>query len=568
MLTSYRVHPIRCFFANWTVGRQRARALSTCFLEQDQGITAETATIQPELSWWQGHSPLAMAVVVIIVSVSVAPVFAGYLLAPEGLHFTGAPTYAEDVAQHEAWAAEMANHLWYTNLLTPEPTQRGWFFHPLELVFGLIQRTTGIPYMALANGLALACAPFLAFALMTIARRAGLGRPGAVAAIALLAGSFAPLVHGAAIIGLIQGNVATARSVGGDATPIFAGPSLYLLLAVSVLAALPGGDAQDPVRGFRRAGVAMFILAAVYPFFIPTLLLTAGFCSLVWARRCGWRPVLRGLGWLTVLSTIPMLYWGMLPWFDGEYARFAADNRRPLFSPLLTLVSMGIGSGAIFGISRLLRSNPYQQMLACFAVAAIMALYVPFHPWRSHIFYLSPILVMGALAAWWPLFLRLRRSLRWLLAGALLVAATISAPYYYARNLAGLARLEAPTYLTSGNVDAIRWIGDHAGTDVVLARWDVSPWVASRGRHRVVVGHYLWTKDYRRRRAEVQAIFDDGVDPRPLLRAEQVAWVLIDGDRGVPTWAQGVEPAARFDQTLVLRANRLLEMLDTRSNTP
>jgi hypothetical protein len=62
-------------------------------------------------AWWQGHSLLAVAVIIIIVFLSVAPFLAGYLIEPPGLHFTGAPTYAEDVAQHEAWAAQMSAHL-------------------------------------------------------------------------------------------------------------------------------------------------------------------------------------------------------------------------------------------------------------------------------------------------------------------------------------------------------------------------------------------------------------------------------------------------------------------------
>jgi len=269
-VASYGLHAIilRTLLASRTVGRRCARAMGACVFAQAQ---MTTPPVQPEPSWCRGHSPSAVAVIVLIVFVAVAPIFAGYLLEPPGLHFTGAPTYAEDVAQHEAWAAEMAAHLWYQNLLTPEPTPRGWFFHPLELVMGLTQRATGIPYMALANALSLACAPALAFGLMTLARRAGLGRPGVAAAIALLAGSFAPLVHGAAMIGLIHADVATVRSVGGDATPIFAGPSPYLTLAVLVFVALPMGDAQDPARGFRLAGIALFALATTYPFFIPTL---------------------------------------------------------------------------------------------------------------------------------------------------------------------------------------------------------------------------------------------------------------------------------------------------------
>src|SRR4029453_10129542 len=184
------------------------------------------------------------------------------------------------------------------------------------------------------------------------------------------------------------------------------------------------------------------------------------------------------------------------------------------------------------------------------------------HPWRSHIFYLSPVLVIAALAAWWPVLQRLQSGPRRILSCGLMGAAMISTPYYYARNVSGVVHFGRPAYLTSGDVAAIQWSANQPGTDVVLARPDLSPWIASRGRHRVLVGHYLWTHDYRRRRAEVEAIFDDGADPRTLLRAEQVAWVVIDEDRGTPAWAQGIDPVVRFHQTVVLRADRLLEHLE------
>ena len=272
--------------------------------------------------------------------------------------------------------------------------------------------------------------------------------------------------------------------------------------------------------------------------------------------------MLRGIVWLSVLLALPMLYWAVLPWVDSEFARFAAGNCRPLFSPLITAVSLGLGLGAIIGIPRLLRGNSYQQMLACFATACIVALHIPSHPWRSHIFYLSPVLVIAALAAWWPAFLRLQSGPRRILSCGLVGAAMISTPYYYARNVSGLVSFGRPAYLTTGDVAAIQWIANQPGTDVVLARPDLSPWIASRGRHRVLVGHYLWTNDYRRRRAEVEAIFENGADPRALLRAEQVAWVVIDEDRGTPAWAQGIDPIVRFEQTVVHRADRLIEHLE------
>jgi hypothetical protein len=223
------------------------------------------------------------------------------------------------------------------------------------------------------------------------------------------------------------------------------------------------------------------------------------------------------------------------------------------------LVSLGLGVGAIVGIPRLLRGNTYRQMLACFSVAFCIALYTPAHPYRTHLFLLSPVLVIAALAAWWPILLCLSWFHRWILAGALLAAATISAPFYSVYLFKSLVIFVPPAYITSGDVAAIEWIAKQQGTDVVLARQDLSPLLASRGHHRVLVGHWLWTNQYQQRKAEVETIFKNGADPASLLRKEKVVWVLIDEDRGTPGWATGVTPVVRFDQTIVLGADKLLE---------
>jgi hypothetical protein len=126
-------------------------------------------------------------------------------------------------------------------------------------------------------------------------------------------------------------------------------------------------------------------------------------------------------------------------------------------------------------------------------------------------------------------------------------------------NIRDMVHFAPPAYLTSGDVSAIKWLADQPGTGVVLARWDLSPFVASRGHPRVVVGHWLWTHQYAQRRKEVEAISGG---PRSLLQTEHVAWVLIDEDRGVPAWAMGLEPATHFDQTVVLPAGQLLAHLE------
>ena len=491
----------------------------------------------------------------LIVLVSVAPYLAGYLLAPAGMHFTGAPVYNEDRAQHETWARQMAAHGRFQNVLTPEPTPRGWFVSPLDLLFGLMARV-GIPIPVTTRLLDLACAPFLAFALMTLARRAGVPRPGLAAVVSLLAGSLAPLLRVATLVG-IPVDLRTARLVGADATPVFALPGPYLLLAVLFLLALPTGESGDEARGFRLAGGPLFLLALVFPFFVPVLWITAALGALFRARLRGSSRTTKGLGWLALCS-VPMLYWAILPRLDSEYARFAASNRLPLFSPVVTVASLGLGSFAFLGALRLLRGNAHSQILAAFAVALLIALYIPAHPWRSHLFYLSPILVIAAIGAWWPSLLRLRPALRWVLTAGLLGAAFLGTPNYYRRH-ATVLQFWPPTYLTTGDVAGIEWIARQPGTDVVLARSDLSPWIAARGNHCVLVGYWLWTHDYGRRRTEVDDVFRTGAEPRALLRSESVRWVFIDGDRGVPEWTRGIEPVARFDHTAIFSADSFFE---------
>jgi hypothetical protein len=102
------------------------------------------------------------------------------------------------------------------------------------------------------------------------------------------------------------------------------------------------------------------------------------------------------------------------------------------------------------------------------------------------------------------------------------------------------------------------WLKHRPGDGVVLARSDISPWVAARAGHRVLVGHYLWTRDWARRRREVDAAFDRGRDPQSLLVRFKVEWILLDRERGVPAWADGVRPVARFGETTILRAADVL----------
>src|SRR5262249_36299328 len=161
------------------------------------------------------------------------------------------------------WAKEMAQHgRFLVNLLTPETTSRGWFVNPFEMLLGLLQAATHIPYPVLFRLSGILVIPALAWALATLARRAGLARPGLAVLVALLAGSLAPWGVELKHFGLhVVGHYWT--TYGSDATPVFAGVWLYLTLVALALVALLR---DNLVSAFRRAGAILLVLGAIYPF--------------------------------------------------------------------------------------------------------------------------------------------------------------------------------------------------------------------------------------------------------------------------------------------------------------
>jgi hypothetical protein len=500
----------------------------------------------------------AVAAAVGIAVVAQAPALAGY--ASGGRSFTGSATaakYVADEAQHELWAHEMARHgRLLTNLMTPERTHQGWFFNPLEFLLGLAERLTSVPYGMLGMVAALLGAPVLALGLVVLARRAGLHRPAVPVTVALLAGSFQPLVITARHLGIP--GTSHFSGVGVDASAVAAGGWLYLPLAVLTLVFLTRPASLEPTCGFRRAGIALAVETAVYPFFFPALWLTGGFYAFVRARALGWRRMLPGILWFTALPAVPLVYYALiLPHVDPEFSRFARLNYIPVYGPGGVVASLGLGLATVAGVPRLLRGNEARKVLGCAAIAIVVALCLPRHPDRSHVLYLEPVLVLGAFAAWWPA-LRTRRPGRWhIVAAVMTAAALVAAPYYYRSEVESLTPQTAPVFLSADDRAAFSWLARQHDDGVVLARTDIGPWVAARGYHHVIAGHYLWTHNWEQRSKDVDAVFDAGVDPRPLLRRFDVTWVVVDTERGTPPWARGIASAHRFGSTMVFAARQL-----------
>jgi hypothetical protein len=532
----------------------------------DEAARSSPIPQQPELldrrTWY------AIAAIGAIQLVELAMLAGGYIWRPKGSVFTGNVWYAEDGAQHEMWAREMWVHVFARNLLTPQPTSRSWFFSPLEWFYGGLRAITNVPYPVVTAVLGTLCVIPFVLGLIHLAWQTGVKRARICAVVAVFAGGFAPLVAGLRNLGLLHVNgdvLHQALSVSSDATPGAVGLGVNQLLIVAVLVGLAWG-AAGRMKGFALAGIALAATAAVYPFYAPTLGVVTVVCLVLWRGSLGRERTTRAALWALVPAIPPFAYYALLPKIDSEFAHFQALNHQPIFSLKVLLLSFGVGLIALAGVPRLFRGGHIQQMFGVLAVTVLFFLFIPQTPWRSHLLHFSPFLVIGAFAAWEPVFERLgerRRRIGVLVVIGCMIAGAAATPYYLWKMAHTEAQAEAPQFITSGEHDAITWLAERSGNDTVLAPSNVSPWVAAWASKRVVVGHFLWTHNYDANRRNVDAIYA-GVDPSRLIRQFGVKWILVD-TTSLPTWAHGLQPAAHFSGAEILDSAAVLATHERRS---
>ena len=200
--------------------------------------------------------------------------------------------------------------------------------------------------------------------------------------------------------------------------------------------------------------------------------------------------MLKGIVWLGIWRGPPIVYWALLPHLDPEYARLFDINHFGLLSIPVTLVGLGLGRRCnhwytmvaprkrLSSDARLLRSSVYYSAQCSRASLAPSSLSKPRTCHRDT----SSMVAM---------FLRLQRGSRldfWSLASWSPPPSVF--PIICSKGVEP-SPVRTPQYISTGDVGTISGLPPQPGTDVVLARSDLSPLFASRGHHRVVVGHWL-----------------------------------------------------------------------------
>jgi hypothetical protein len=489
----------------------------------------------------------------LVVLISLLPYLCGYLLSPPGKTFLGALNNIGDLTQYLAAIRQGAAGAWrYTNQFTPDHARPLIMYTPYMLAghFSL-----GLSPAFTFQALRLVCAG-AALAAMAGFCRLFVGPYALRAAwlFVLLAGGlyWLALPLSAFLPGLVNPSALTAPELNPLITLLIS-PHESLGLAAELagfVCILRASGAVEPLWSDARprpsppprkaklvlgAAVSFLVLALSYPFLLPTV----GLVLLAYAAaiaRGAWNSKLvaatpkrrlRAGGVFAaelrtiILALVPAgligLYYLNVFHRDPLWSRsgLTAIGRPDLGVLLFAFGPLAIGAYA--GARRLQAVRltggdaipaAWAWFPAIWALVNAATLLLPFwQQGRQALGLTVPLALLSFLALAGPQAVsgRERVSLAPIPASALAFSAPLLLALYTAITAGGINQ---DYYVQSGVVQAVRWLGDHAGSDdVVLASAGFGNLVPAECACRVVIGQNFQSFDFHARQAEVYAFY-------------------------------------------------------------
>jgi hypothetical protein len=143
------------------------------------------------------------------------------------------------------------------------------------------------------------------------------------------------------------------------------------------------------------------------------------------------------------------------------------------------------------------------------------------------------------------------RRLCWLTRALILVLAAISNLYLVSNYALAAAARHPALFRTADEVAAVEWLDVHSEWDeTVLAAYETGNWIAGAIGHRVVLGHWAETVDYKVKRMQVATFYaagTTGADRRELLDRWGVRYVYVGP---LERASGGLDPSAASDLEL------------------
>lgn len=501
--------------------------------------------------------------------VTAIPYLIGGIFARGGQHFMGIAADVPDTAQYFAWMRAFAHSdgLLIANPLTPEPNRAAFFnllwfalghamqiFHAQPaVIYQCFRWAAGAGFLAV---LWVACGVFCT--------------PGWERRLAWLLGVFG---GGFGWVWVILKYVAHHPVPSLDI--YIAEPNTmlaligypHLLFAASLLL----GILLLCVRGYERgswaayggAGILGLLLGVTHAYdliIVYTALCLFGLAVMVRDRAIPWRFV-GGVAIVGGLSSPPALYFTYLtqhdPTWRGVLAQYGnAGIVTP--SPLHLVILLGpVFLVALLAVllpdaRRALWRGPTRDLLiAIWFLASFPLVYLPtsyqikmLNGWQIPAGILAARVVVRSLAPrlrWLATALRGRFAhvpVSVLVGVALLVIAIPTNLYLVAWRGDELHRAAPPYSLTTGDADALRWLGEHtANDDVVLASLTLGQYVAGYSDARPMLAHWAQTLDYYEKERIVSRFFAAATpeaERTDILQEWNVRYVVVTPEERTP----------------------------------
>jgi hypothetical protein len=437
-----------------------------------------------------------------------------------------------DQLQYLAWARGIAGHGLAADLFTlgrsghvylePASGIAGGF---AALGAGLITGylvVKAVAVLVLAGGVAAWC------------RRLLPGRPGAqLAAVALALFTVTPAT---ALVNWLQLGSARFRFdvyLAGDellaATKLwgYVPAALSVGLMCVVLLGLERALRGSGRRALLLAAGAAVLCAWLHPWQGITLaLIVVGLAAL--RRR---REEAGALLLMLVALALPLVYYGLLEHGDAAWRMAAHNEQAPRLPATVLLACLGpLVALALAGLRRVRADDPAAEQALILWVPAGLATYWINGAFATHAFegLMVPLAVLLVRAA---ARVRLPSALAWLC----VLALTVPGLAYDARKFVRTSRSGLVQYaLPRPDVEALRWVTDHAPAGGVLAPTPFAAVVPSQTGRAVWVGHGDWSPRYPVRARQVERLFTgrmrDVAAARAFVRATGARLLVADCD--------------------------------------
>lgn len=451
-----------------------------------------------------------VAVIAVVVLIGEVPHAVAACCAPGDATGFGTAWFVNDFAQYESamrQGAEQSGWLVH-DPFTAEPHPDTFMF-PLYVGIGKVAATVHVPALWLEQLTEIIARGLLVVALWRFCRAFANGRTAArwALGLALFASGFELF---AALLGGYSGNWSYEMNGFGL---LFAAPHVPLAMAGTLELAretLRLRRSATP-RWLVKVALLSAVVAALHPFHEPLLLAAVGIAGLAY-----WRSG-RGLANLIAAfvagaAALPVLVptvatFTFQPFWVSTYS---TQNLLPSPAPHELLVDMGpvllLALAGAFAV----RGRVARFGLALWLLLALIAMYVPVPYQRRLAFGIEPALAVIAGNAVVGIAARLSRRLAAFFRLATVAIAGSSTTLVLVSVVAsGFNNAPLPIYRSTHDLDAAAaWLNEQASSsDVILADWDASNYLAPRTPARVFGGHPVATLHPDQKKFQVATVF-------------------------------------------------------------